>query len=152
MKLNLATRLMTGLDDFCGLSRSLPIYLHNYQIQDAIESESRFAIPATPRNLSTTFATTSGTRLTEIGIPADKDAIKVDAIGTVEISLDYSVPIDLLVYQFTLNFIPTQTTIRFRIGIHTLGAAGNAWRRRAGRETSLLRSSNDSVTVLIDGE
>jgi hypothetical protein len=43
----------------------------------------------------------------DLGIPAKKEDIQVSMDnGYVSISLDYSVPIDLAVYQFTLQFHP----------------------------------------------
>ncbi len=45
----------------------------------------------------------------ELGIPAKSEDIQVTA-GTnnqaVSVALDYSVPVDLIVYQFTLDFHP----------------------------------------------
>jgi hypothetical protein len=83
--------------------KMLPIYVNNYQMQDAIESEARFAIG---NRLGTKdIRDNVWKKVNEIGIPADQESLKVTANqGAVQISLDYSVPVDLLVYKFTLDF------------------------------------------------
>ncbi len=83
--------------------KMLPIYVNNYQMQDAIESEARFAIGN--RLGAKDIRDNVWKKVNEIGIPADQDSLKVTAnTGAVQISLDYSVPVDLLVYKFTLDF------------------------------------------------
>ena len=81
----------------------IPIYVNNYQMQDAIESEARFAIGS--RLAAQDIRNNVWKKVNEIGIPADQNALKVTRNeGAVNISLDYSVPVDLLVYKFTLDF------------------------------------------------
>src|ERR1700733_14466287 len=87
---------------FAGV-KILPIYVNNYQMQDAIESEARFAIGN--RLGAKDIRDNVWKKVNEIGIPADQDSLKVTSNpGAVQISLDYSVPVDLLVYKFTLDF------------------------------------------------
>jgi hypothetical protein len=87
---------------FAGV-KILPIYVNNYQMQDAIESEARFAIGN--RLGAKDIRDNVWKKVKEIGIPADQDSLKVTSNpGTVQISLDYTVPVDLLVYKFTLDF------------------------------------------------
>ncbi|HTP44859.1 MAG TPA: DUF4845 domain-containing protein [Candidatus Acidoferrum sp.] len=86
-----------------GAVKVVPIYVNNYQMQDAIESEARFAIGN--RLAAKDIRDNVWKKVTEIGIPAQQDDLKVTAgQGTVQISLDYTVPVDLLVYKFTLDF------------------------------------------------
>jgi len=86
-----------------GAVKVVPIYVNNYQMQDAIESEARFAIGN--RLAAKDIRDNVWKKVTEIGIPAQQDDLKVTASqGTVQISLDYTVPVDLLVYKFTLDF------------------------------------------------
>ena len=81
----------------------LPIYVNNYQMQDAIESEARFAIGN--RLGAKDIRDNIWKKVNEIGVPADQESLKVTANqGSIQISLDYSVPVDLLVYKFTLDF------------------------------------------------
>ena len=87
---------------FAGV-KILPIYVNNYQMQDAIESEARFAIGN--RLGAKDIRDNIWKKVNEIGVPADQESLKVTANqGAVQISLDYSVPVDLLVYKFTLDF------------------------------------------------
>ncbi|HKD62450.1 MAG TPA: hypothetical protein VKB40_00335 [Candidatus Acidoferrales bacterium] len=101
VKLFLTLALLAAMI-FAGV-KILPIYVSNYQMQDAIESEARFAIGN--RLGSKDIRDNIWKKVNEIGIPADQDNLKVTATqGAVQISLDYSVPVDLLVYKFTLDF------------------------------------------------
>ena len=96
------TLALLGTMIFAGI-KILPIYVNNYQMQDAIESEARFAIGN--RLGAKDIRDNVWKKVNEIGIPADQDSLKVTANqGAVQISLDYSVPVDLLVYKFTLDF------------------------------------------------
>ena len=94
--------VLLGSMIFAGV-KILPIYVNNYQMQDAIESEARFAIGN--RLNSKDIRDNVWKKVNEIGIPADQDSLKVSTTpGSVKISLDYTVPVDLLVYKFTLDF------------------------------------------------
>jgi Domain of unknown function (DUF4845) len=94
--------VLLGSMIFAGI-KILPIYVNNYQMQDAIESEARFAIGN--RLGAKDIRDNVWKKVNEIGIPADQDSLKITANqGAVQISLDYSVPVDLLVYKFTLDF------------------------------------------------
>jgi hypothetical protein len=85
----------------------VPVYFANYQFQDSIESESRFALTGYPTKSADDVRTDIWNKARELGIPASKDAIQVAMEnGRVSIGLDYSVPIDLAVYQFILQFHP----------------------------------------------
>lgn len=85
----------------------VPVYFANYQFQDSIESESRFALTGYPKKTPDDVRDDIWKKAKELGIPAEKDAIRVAMDnGSVEIGLDYSVPIDLALYRFTLQFHP----------------------------------------------
>jgi hypothetical protein len=84
-----------------------PVYFANYQFQDSLESESRFALTGYPKKSADDVRDDIWKKAKELGIPADKDAIHVALDnGSVDLGLDYSVPIDLAFYQFTLQFHP----------------------------------------------
>ena len=101
MKLFLLLVLL-GSMIFVGI-KVLPIYVNNYQMQDAIESEARFAIGN--RLGAKDIRDNIWKKVNEIGVPADQENLKITANqGSIQISLDYSVPVDLLVYKFTLDF------------------------------------------------
>lgn len=85
----------------------VPVYFANFQFQDSIESESRFALAGYPKKSPDDVRDDVWKKVQELGIPAQKDAIQINmANGSVDIALDYSVPIDLKVYEFTLQFHP----------------------------------------------
>jgi hypothetical protein len=84
-----------------------PVYLANFQFQDSIESESRFALTGYPKKTPDDVRDDIWNKAKELGIPTQKDSIRIAMEnGSVEIGLDYSVPIDLAIYQFTLQFHP----------------------------------------------
>lgn len=106
-KLNLLiTVLIVGSMIYAAI-QIVPPYFANYQFQDAIETESRFALTGYPKRSQDDIQNEVFKKAQDLGIPVKHDDIKVDMTpGTVAISTDYSVPIDLKVYQFTLQFHP----------------------------------------------
>src|SRR5690348_13509393 len=106
-RLNLIiTLVILGSMVFAGV-KVVPVYFANYQFQDAIESESRFALTGYPKKSIGDIRDDVWQKAQELSIPVQKDDIQVDVTnGSVTISLDYSVPIDLAVYQLTLQFHP----------------------------------------------
>jgi len=87
---------------FAGI-KVLPAYIDNYQMQDAVESEARFAIGS--RLALKDIRADILKKVKEIGIPATDEDIKVVTNqGVVQITIDYSVPIDLLVYKYIKDF------------------------------------------------
>ena len=106
-KLNLLfTLAVLGAMAFSGF-KIVPIYLANYEFQDAIQSESKFALTGYPKKSVDDIRDDVWQKAKDLGIPADKTAVQVDVSnGSVAIGLDYAVPVDLSVYQFTLQFHP----------------------------------------------
>jgi hypothetical protein len=83
----------------------VPPEFANYQMQDSMETEARFAIAN--RKPLEEIRDDVWKKAQELDIPVKRDDIKVVTNqSTIEISLSYAVPIDLQVYQFTLNFHP----------------------------------------------
>ena len=87
--------------------KTLPVYVNNYQLQDHIRQLStQLAVrtrPATPdevRNEVVAFAQDHGVLLTA-------DDVKVTIGSRVSISVDYTVPVDLKVYNLKLHFTPS---------------------------------------------
>ncbi|HEY6905018.1 MAG TPA: hypothetical protein VI216_11970 [Candidatus Acidoferrales bacterium] len=106
-KLNLIITLLILGSMIFAAAKVVPVYFANYQFQDAIESESRFALTGYPKKSIDDIRDDVWQKAQELSIPAQKDDIQVDVTnGSVTISLDYSVPIDLEVYQLTLQFHP----------------------------------------------
>jgi hypothetical protein len=88
-------------------AKIVPVYFANYQFQDSVQTEVRFAVVNYPTKTADDLQNDLWKKAQELGIPTQKDAIRVamDNHG-VEIDLDYSVPIDLVVYQLNLQFHP----------------------------------------------
>jgi len=106
-RLNLLFALAIMGSMIFGAWKMIPPYFANYQFQDAIESESRFALTGYPKKTDDDIREDVWKKAKELDIPAKREDIKLNiSNGVVEISLDYSVPIDLVVYQFSLHFHP----------------------------------------------
>ena len=91
------------------IAKIVPVYFANYQFQDAIQTEAKFALTGYPKKSLDDLREDVYKKAQELDIPTDRENIRVavDANkGYVDIGLDYSVPIDLKVYQFTLQFHP----------------------------------------------
>jgi cell division protein FtsL len=85
----------------------LPVYVNNYQLQDHIRQLSiQLAVrtkPATPdeiRDEVVAFAQ-------DHGVPLTADNVKVTITSHIMINVDYTVPVDLMVYTFRLHFTPS---------------------------------------------
>ena len=88
-------------------AKIVPVYFANYQFQDSVQSEVRFALVNYPTKTGDDLQNDLCLISQELGIPTQKDAIRVAMDShSVEVDLDYSVPIDLAVYQLTLQFHP----------------------------------------------
>ena len=85
----------------------VPVYVEAYQFQDSIEAESRFALTGYPKKSMDDIKDDIFKKVQELDIPAKREDIRLNVTnGSVEIGLDYTVPIDLKVYQFNLQFHP----------------------------------------------
>jgi Domain of unknown function (DUF4845) len=83
----------------------VPAYFANYQLQDSMVTEARFAL--VNRKAPNDVQDDIWKKVQELGIPAKKDDILVvSEQGNVQISVNYSVPVDLIVYQYSLQFHP----------------------------------------------
>jgi uncharacterized protein DUF4845 len=83
----------------------IPILVNNMQFQDAIESTARFA--SVNRQTVDDIRTAVLKEAESEDIPIDAKDIHVKGDnGHVEIAADYSVTVNLGVYQWTLNFHP----------------------------------------------
>ncbi len=83
----------------------VPPYFANYQFQDAIETESRFALTGYPKRSQDDITDEVYKKAQDLGLPVTRDDIHVDMTSTTcDISLDYKVPIDLKVYEFVVPF------------------------------------------------
>lgn len=93
---------------YCGV-KIVPVYVENYQLQDYLRGLAVDATVAYPP------ATTEGVtkkildKAHELNLPLTPDEVQVVVGHTVNISIDYTVPVDLGFYKFTLHFTPSAT-------------------------------------------
>ena len=108
-KLNVILPLLILAGIVFMIAKIVPVYFANYQFQDAIQTEAKFALTGYPKKSLDDLREDVYKKAQELDIPAERESIRVAvdaAKGYVDIGLDYSVPIDLKVYQFTLQFHP----------------------------------------------
>jgi hypothetical protein len=98
------TIIILGVMAFCAF-RLVPTFFANFQLQDAITTEARFATSTYPKKTPDDIRDDVYKKIQELGLPAKKEQVKVTTDGSlVTISLDYSVTFDLMVYQLTHQF------------------------------------------------
>jgi hypothetical protein len=104
-KLNtVLTLLIVGFLIFSGV-KIVPAYFANYQLQDSMQTETRFAIAN--HKGEEDIREDIWKKVQELEIPVKRENIKVSSEQrSVAISLDYVIPVDLRVYQFILEFHP----------------------------------------------
>lgn len=102
-KINLLiTIVILGSMIFVGY-KVIPVYFANFQLQDAVQAEARFALAN--RKSATDVHNDVWRKMQDLGIPATEDAISVQYQGSlVTISVDYSTTFDLVVYQWEKTF------------------------------------------------
>jgi hypothetical protein len=99
------TLAVLGAMVFAGV-KVVPPYFANYQFQDSIETEARFALANSKK--ADDVRDDIWRKAQDLSIPvAKKEDIKVSLDrANVSIATDYTVPVDLIVYQFNLEFHP----------------------------------------------
>ena len=83
----------------------IPAYVAEYQLADKMAEQARFAV--VNHYPEEQIRDTIYKSVQELEIPAKREDIKiVSNAQVVKISLDYTVPVDLLVYHLDLHFTP----------------------------------------------
>jgi hypothetical protein len=83
--------------------RIVPAYFADYQLNDAMTTEARFAL--VNRKAPADVQDDIWKKVQELGIPARKeDILVISEQGVVKISVNYTVPVDLVVTQKDLQF------------------------------------------------
>jgi hypothetical protein len=102
-KINLLlTLIILGSMLFAGFVL-IPPYFTNYQLQDAMNTEARFA--SYNRKTDDEIRDDVWKKVQELGVPAKREDIKVTSgNNTTQITVNYNVPVDLKVNQFNLEF------------------------------------------------
>src|SRR5258708_31755436 len=84
----------------------VPPYVNQYQLQDKVVEEARFAV--VNRKTDEQLRDIIYREIQDLGIPATKDGIKIEnTYHMVRITIDYTVPVDLLFYHTELHFVAT---------------------------------------------
>jgi hypothetical protein len=84
----------------------VPVYVSNYQLTDKMEEQARFAV--VNRYTEEQIRDNIFKVVQELEIPAKRDSIKVfNTNFIVKISMEYTVPVDLLFYHMDLHFSPS---------------------------------------------
>jgi hypothetical protein len=98
------TVIVLGSLAFCTF-KIAPSWFANYQLQDAMTTEARFATSTYPKKTPEDIQEDVYKKIQELGVPAKKEDVKVTTDGSlITITLDYSVTWDLLVTQITHPF------------------------------------------------
>jgi predicted membrane protein len=86
--------------------KTLPPYVSEYQLSNKMDEVARFAV--VNRYSEDQIRDNIFKEVQDLDIPAKREDIKVSATQqVVKISLDYTVPVDLLVYSTELHFSPS---------------------------------------------
>ena len=102
----LVTLVIIGALGFTAV-KIVPVYVEAYQFQDSIQAESRFALTGYPKKSIDDIRDDIYKKAQDLDIPVKREDIRVNVTnGSVEIGADYSVLIDLKIYQYTLQFHP----------------------------------------------
>jgi predicted AlkP superfamily phosphohydrolase/phosphomutase len=83
----------------------VPAYVSNYQLADKMQEVARFGV--VNRDTEEQIRDKVFKVVQDLEIPAKREDIKVFSSNSlVKISMDYTVPVDLLVYHLDLHFTP----------------------------------------------
>jgi hypothetical protein len=83
----------------------LPVLINEYEFQDSLQSIARFASVNRKSNEQVRKDVLEEAQKEDLPIQATDIKVEGNA-GNVHISVDYSVTVDLKLYQWTLNFHP----------------------------------------------
>lgn len=84
----------------------VPIYVSEYQLSDKMQEQARFAV--VNRYSEEQIRDNIFKVVQDLEIPVKREAIKVvNTNAVVKISMDYTVPVDLLFYHMDLHFSPS---------------------------------------------
>jgi cell division protein FtsL len=91
--------------------KTLPAYVNNFQLQDHIRQLStQLAVrtkPYTPEDIQNEVITFAQ----DHGVPLAADNVKVTISSHITIKVDYTVPVDLIVYTLRLHFTPSAENV-----------------------------------------
>ena len=84
----------------------IPPYVNDYQLSDKMQEQARFAV--VNRYTEEQIRENVYKAVKDLEIPAKREDIKVESTNSVvRISMQYTVPVDLLSYHMELHFSPS---------------------------------------------
>jgi hypothetical protein len=84
----------------------IPPYVNDYQLSDKMQEQARFAV--VNRYSEEQIRENIFKVIQDLGVPAKREDIKVVATNSlVKISMEYTVPVDLLAWHIELHFSPS---------------------------------------------
>ena len=87
---------------FVGI-KIIPVYVNDYELADFVREQTPFCL--TQRASADNILKNVLNKGQDLGLPITADNVKVEAPGSlVNVSLDYTVPVDLLVVTLPLHF------------------------------------------------
>jgi predicted membrane protein len=88
----------------------IPVLISEYEFQDSLQNIARFASVNRKTNEQIKQAVMEEAQKEDLPVQAEDIKVEGNA-GNVHINVDYSVTVDLKVYQWTLNFHPAATNM-----------------------------------------
>lgn len=90
---------------FVGI-KVMRVYVNSYELDDYIRTQTPYWL--TQRASGDAIRNNVLAKGQDLGLPLTAEQVKVEAPGgRVSVSLDYTVPVDLVVYTLTLHFRPS---------------------------------------------
>jgi hypothetical protein len=84
----------------------IPVYINSFELQDFIRQQNPFWV--TQRAPAEGIRNTIVAKAKELNLPVSPEQVKVDVGGgKVAVSLDYTVPVNLIVYTWEFRFTPS---------------------------------------------
>jgi hypothetical protein len=90
---------------FSGI-KVIPVYVNAYELDDYIRTQTPYWL--TQRVSSDAVRNSILAKARDLNLPISAEQVKVEATGgRVTVSLDYTVPVNLIVYTLQLHFAPS---------------------------------------------
>jgi hypothetical protein len=84
----------------------IPVYVNSYELDDYIREQTPYWL--TQRARPEVIQKSILDKAQDLGLPVTADQVQVEAPGSiVTVNLDYTVPVDLIVYTLQLHFTPS---------------------------------------------
>jgi hypothetical protein len=95
-----------GVVAFCAL-RIVPVYVENYQFQDFLNNAAVEATVRQPQPKPEDLQAEIYSKAESLGLPVERQDIRVSVGHTVMINVTYDVYVDLKIYTLPLHFTPS---------------------------------------------